>query len=161
MTRSFVCVVEVQVSYVFRLDGSKVEQSPTLYNFFSSNMKKSKKVSWKSYIVVICYIWSYKCWKLWQWPIVNWSHEGPLGGGKFRAGSIRFAKSQWWFLCYGSFGPKPILNANAQPKDTKLHSFSKQNKKRYELLVEAITGLLKVTSFTLKPKNFLNNFDYI
>lgn len=55
-------------------------------------------------------------------------NEGPLGGGEFRAGSIRFSKSQWWFQSYGSFGPKPTLNANAQPKDTKL-------------LVKAITGL--------------------
>jgi len=59
-----------------------------------------------------------------------------LGGGKFRASLIRFSKSQWWFLSYGSFGPKATLNANAQPKDTKLS-------------VKAITGLLKVASFTL------------
>lgn len=41
-----------------------------------------------------------------------------------------------------------IVSQNKTKKDTKL-------------LVEAITGLLKVTSFTLKPKNFLNNFDYL
>ena len=40
----------------------------------------------------------------------------------------------------------PTLNANAQPKDTKL-------------LVKAITGLLRATSFTLKPKNFFNNYE--